>query len=83
MFGKGGTLKAIRVHRFGEPEVLRLEEVPEPEIGPGQVLIKVQAVGVNPVEAYIRAGAYAAAPPLPYTPGMDAAGRGCRGGGGG
>ncbi len=67
-------MKAIRVHRFGEPEVLRLEEVPEPEIGPGQILIKVQAVGVNPVEAYIRAGAYAAATPLPYTPGMDAAG---------
>jgi NADPH2:quinone reductase len=67
-------MKAIRVHEFGEPEVMKLEEVPEPQVGPGQVLVKVQAVGVNPVETYIRAGAYAAAPPLPYTPGTDAAG---------
>ncbi len=69
-------MKAIRVHEFGEPEVLKLEEVPEPQAGPGQVLVKVQAVGVNPYEAYIRAGAYyaAAARPLPYIPGNDAAG---------
>ena len=67
-------MKAIRVHNFGEPEVMHLEEVPEPQIGPGQVLVQVQAVGVNPVETYIRAGAYVALPPLPYTPGTDAAG---------
>jgi len=67
-------MKAIRVHKFGEPEVMRLEEVPEPQVGPGQVLVKVHAVGVNPVETYIRAGTFAPAPPLPYTPGMDAAG---------
>ncbi|MGA9821659.1 MAG: alcohol dehydrogenase catalytic domain-containing protein, partial [Desulfobaccales bacterium] len=67
-------MKAIRVHSFGEPEVMRLEEVPEPQPGPGQVLVKVQAAGVNPVDTYIRAGAYAAAAALPYTPGMDAAG---------
>jgi NADPH:quinone reductase len=66
-------MKAIRVHAFGEPEVLKLEEVPEPKPGPGQVLVKVHAVGVNPYEAYMRAGAYAA-PPLPFTPGHDAAG---------
>ena len=66
-------MKAIRVHEFGEPEVLRLEEVPEPQPGPGEVLVKVHAVGVNPYEAYMRAGAYAA-PPLPFTPGHDAAG---------
>ena len=68
-------MQAIRVHEFGGPEVLKLEEVPEPQVGHGQVLIKVHAAGVNPYEAYIRAGQYAAvAPPLPYTPGNDAAG---------
>jgi NADPH:quinone reductase len=69
-------MKAIRVHEFGEPEVLKLEEIPEPQVGPGHVLIKVHAVGVNPYEAYIRGGAYfaAASRPLPYTPGNDAAG---------
>ena len=69
-------MKAIRVHEFGGPEVLKLEEIPEPQVGSGQVLIKVHAVGVNPYEAYIRAGAYfaAASRPLPYTPGNDAAG---------
>ena len=66
-------MQAIRVHAFGEPEVLKLEEVPEPQVGPGQVLVKVHAVGVNPYEGYMRAGAYAA-PPLPFTPGHDAAG---------
>ena len=53
--------------------MLKLEEVPEPQVGPGQVLVKVHAVGVNPYEGYMRAGAYAA-PPLPFTPGHDAAG---------
>ncbi len=66
-------MKAVRVHEFGAPEVLRLEEVPEPKVGHGQVLVKVQAVGVNPYEAYMRAGTYAA-PPLPFIPGHDAAG---------
>jgi NADPH2:quinone reductase len=67
-------MKAIRVHKLGEPEVMRLEEIPEPDPGPGEVLIQVQAIGVNPVETYIRAGIYPQAPPLPYTPGTDAAG---------
>lgn len=67
-------MKSIRVHQFGGPEVLRLEEIPKPQPGPGQVLLRVHAVGVNPVETYIRAGTYAAKPNLPYTPGSDAAG---------
>jgi NADPH2:quinone reductase len=67
-------MKAIRVHEFGPPEVLRPEEVPEPQPGPGQVLVKVYAAGVNLVETYIRAGLYAQKPELPYTPGTDAAG---------
>ncbi len=67
-------MKAIRVHEFGGPEVMRLEEVSDPRPGPGQVLVKVHAAGVNPVDSYIRSGTYAVKPPLPYTPGMDAAG---------
>jgi NADPH:quinone reductase len=67
-------MKAIRVHEFGGPELLRLEEVPTPQPGPGQVLIRMHAIGVNPVETYIRAGTYAHKPALPYTPGNDGAG---------
>ena len=67
-------MKAIRVHETGGPEVLRLEDVPDPQAGAGQVLVRVHAVGVNPVETYIRAGIYPVKPPLPYTPGTDAAG---------
>jgi len=67
-------MNAIRVHEFGPPEVMRLETLPDPVPGPGQVLVRVRAVGVNPVETYIRAGSYARRPALPYTPGSDAAG---------
>lgn len=67
-------MKAIRVNSFGGPEVLKLEELPTPEPGPGQVLVRVAAAGVNPYETYIRAGTYADLPELPYTPGSDGAG---------
>ncbi len=67
-------MKAIRVHEFGEPEVMRLEAVPDLQPGPGQVVVRIQAAGVNPVDTYIRAGLYARKPGLPYTPGVDAAG---------
>jgi NADPH2:quinone reductase len=67
-------MKAIRVHEFGGPEVLRLEDVAEPRPGAGQVVVRVRAAGVNPVDTYIRSGAHAVRPPLPYTPGLDAAG---------
>jgi NADPH2:quinone reductase len=67
-------MKAIRVHKFGGPEVLILDEVPTPKPGEGQVLVHVGAVGVNPYDTYMRAGTYAIKPPLPYTPGSDAAG---------
>jgi len=66
-------MRAIRVHEFGGPDVLRVEDVPDPQVGPGQVLVRVEAVGVNPVDTYIRAGGYGKRP-LPYTPGSDAAG---------
>jgi NADPH:quinone reductase len=67
-------MKAIRVHEFGGPEVLGLEDVPDLQPGKGQVVVQVRAVGVNPVEAYVRTGTYAMKPALPYTPGADAAG---------
>ena len=67
-------MRAIRVAQFGEPEVLKLEEVPLPTPAAGQVLVHVRAVGVNPYETYMRAGTYPIKPQLPYTPGSDAAG---------
>ena len=67
-------MKAIRVHEFGGPEVMKLEEVSDLQPGPGQVVVRVHAAGVNPVESYMRTGTYAIKPTLPYTPGADAAG---------
>ena len=67
-------MKAIVVREFGSPHVMKLETGPEPVPGPGQVTIRVHAVGVNPVDTYIRAGAYARKPDLPYTPGTDVGG---------
>jgi NADPH2:quinone reductase len=67
-------MKAIVVKEFGGPDVLKLEDVRDPTPAPGQLLVRVQAVGVNPVETYIRAGAYARKPSLPYTPGSDVGG---------
>jgi NADPH2:quinone reductase len=67
-------MKAIRVHEFGGPEVMRLEEVPDPTPGRGEVVVRLHAAGVNPVDAYVRTGTYARKPQLPYTPGADGAG---------
>jgi NADPH2:quinone reductase len=66
-------MKAIRVREHGGPDVLKLEGMEKPKAGPGQVLIEVRAVGVNPVDTYIRAGNYPNAV-LPYTPGRDCSG---------
>ena len=67
-------MKAIRVHQFGGPEVMRVEDVSDPSPGSGQVVVRVRAAGVNPVDTYIRTGTYPRKPPLPYTPGSDGAG---------
>ncbi|XP_075566217.1 quinone oxidoreductase-like isoform X2 [Pelecanus crispus] len=69
------VMRAVRVFEFGGPEVLKLQSdvlIPDPK--ENQVLIKVHACGVNPVETYIRSGNYARKPALPYTPGSDVAG---------
>ncbi|MBI5443050.1 MAG: NADPH:quinone reductase [Deltaproteobacteria bacterium] len=67
-------MRAIRVEALGGPEVMKLVEVADPTPAPGEVLIRVHAAGVNPVDTYIRSGAQGYAAPVPYTPGSDAAG---------
>jgi len=67
-------MKAIRVHKFGPPEVMRIEDLPGLVPGAGQVVVSVKAAGVNPVDTYIRSGLYRPELGLPYTPGLDAAG---------
>jgi NADPH2:quinone reductase len=67
-------MKAIRVSQHGGPEVLKLEEVPTPAPGPSQVLVRNHAIGVNPVDTYLRSNTDNRGPKVPYTPGADAAG---------
>ena len=67
-------MKAIRVEAFGEPDVLQLQDTADLSPGPDQILVELKAIGVNPVDTYIRSGQYAQRPSLPYTPGMDGAG---------
>jgi NADPH:quinone reductase len=66
-------MKAIRVHQIGGPEVLRLEEVPDPRPGPGEAVVQLEAVGLNFMEVYQRTGLYRVSPP--FTPGGEGAGR--------
>jgi NADPH2:quinone reductase len=65
-------MKAIQIQATGGPEVLKLTELAIPQPGPGQVLIRVEAVGVNFIDVYFRKGTYKSA--LPFTPGSEAAG---------
>jgi NADPH:quinone reductase-like Zn-dependent oxidoreductase len=76
----GNTMKAIRLHEFGGPEVLRLDEVPVPDLKSGEVLVRVHAVGVNPPDWYAREGMislppeFRLVPNLPAIPGTDVSG---------
>ena len=54
-------MNAIRVVQFGGPEVLTLADIDEPEPGTGEVVVRLHAAGVNPVDAYVRSGQYRAA----------------------
>jgi NADPH:quinone reductase len=65
-------LQAIRLHAFGGPDVLAVEDVPVPEPGPGQVLMRIEAAGVNFIDVYHRTGLYKQ--PLPLTLGREAGG---------
>jgi NADPH2:quinone reductase len=74
MFGQEASMRAIRVHRTGGPEVMTLETVPDPAAGEGQIVVRIHAAGVNPVDVYIRAASQGRQPVLPYTPGSDGGG---------
>jgi NADPH:quinone reductase len=67
-------MRSILVSEFGAPEVMKLADVPDPVPQSGQVVIRVHAAGVNPVDTYIRTGTHVIKPKLPYIPGFDAAG---------
>jgi NADPH:quinone reductase-like Zn-dependent oxidoreductase len=68
------TMMAWRVHEFGPPNVMRFEQVPRPNPGPGEILVKVEAAGVGPWDGWIRAGKSALPQPLPLTLGSDLSG---------
>jgi NADPH2:quinone reductase len=67
-------MRALRIHKFGGPENLKLEDIPVPSFSDSEVLIRVNAAGINPVDTYIREGAYATLPKLPAVLGREVAG---------
>lgn len=67
-------MKAVRLHETGGPEVLQLDEVPTPEAGPGQVLVKAHSIGVGIADQLVRTGLYPWQPPLPTIPGIEMSG---------
>ena len=68
-------MRAIVVRQFGEPDVMTSEQVDDPRPGPGEVLVRSRAAGVNPVDTYIRSGNYASLPALPTRPAPTRPGR--------
>src|SRR5215217_898330 len=73
IFGRqeGGSVKAIRIHSLGGPEVLTWEDMPDPRPGEGQALVRVEASGVNFIDVYFRTGLYKG-PALPFILGQEA-----------
>src|ERR1700722_13045694 len=72
---RGAAMKAMTIREFGGPEVMRLEEVPTPVPGPGEVLLQVHAVSVNrTLDLAVRAGKYALPVKLPHVLGVDPSG---------
>lgn len=71
---KAGPMKAARILRFGPPDVIVIDQLPRPQPGDGQLLVRVKAAGVGPWDALIREGKSAVSPPLPMTLGSDFAG---------
>src|SRR5437762_14046814 len=67
-------MKAARIHRFGSPDVIVLEDIPRPSPAAGEVLVKVAAAGVGPWDALIRQGKSKVSPPPPLTLGSDLSG---------
>jgi NADPH:quinone reductase-like Zn-dependent oxidoreductase len=67
-------MKAARIHRFGPPDVIEVEEIPRPNPAPGEVLVRVAAAGVGPWDALIREGKSKVSPPPPLTLGSDLSG---------
>ncbi len=67
-------MKAAYIERTGPPDVIQIGELPDPRPGPGQVLVRVRAVSVNPIDTYIRSGSVAVPLPTPYVIGCDLAG---------
>ncbi|WP_040836308.1 quinone oxidoreductase family protein [Nocardia brevicatena] len=65
-------MRAIQVSEHGGPEVLKYTELPDPQIGPGQLLVETEAIGINYIDTYFRTGAYPR--PVPYVPGQEGSG---------
>src|SRR5215831_5248888 len=72
--GRLSDMKAARIHRFGPPDVIEVEEIPRPRPAPGEVLVRVAAAGVGPWDALIREGKSTVSPPPPLTLGSDLSG---------
>ena len=69
-------MRAVRVHQFGDLDTvdLRIDDLPDPSPQTGEVVVEIEACGVNPVDGYVAGGGYVVKPDVPYIPGMDAAG---------
>ena len=67
-------MKAVLVTRAGGPEVLEVHDVPEPQPGPGEIIVRVEAVGINFADTMSTQGSYSGTPPAPFISGREFAG---------